>query len=237
MLEEINRILTDQIADLLFTPSADGDDNLIKEGIPRHKIYRVGNVMIDSLVRILPTVSHSSIVEDMKLTDARYGILTMHRPSNVDDEITLKKLIRTIAVLGNAFTIVFPIHPRTRKQIKSLGIELGQGIQVKDPVGYIDFVQLMKHAQVVLTDSGGIQEETSYLGVPCLTLRHNTERPITVTLGTNSLVGQNMQLVKEKLKTLIESDSTLYPRQSREIPLWDGHAAERIVEVLKEHFG
>ncbi len=186
MPEEINRLVTDQLADLLFTPSEDGDDNLRKEGAAAGKIFRVGNVMIDSLVRLLP--------EARKIPQnglpARFALVTLHRPANVDDGATLKGLLEALLEVNRDLSVVFPAHPRTRQRIAEFGLNANQ-LQILDPLPYVDFLALQTRSTVVITDSGGIQEETTYLGVPCLTMRENTERPITVTHGTNVLVGRD----------------------------------------------
>src|SRR6266851_4303643 len=186
MPEEINRLVTDQLADLLFTPSADGDENLEREGIPSRKIHRVGNVMIDSLVRLLPAAMEKKL---NGLPD-RYVLVTLHRPANVDDDRTLKGILECLLELNSQLKVVFPVHPRTRQRIAEFGFDASQ-LDLREPLPYIEFLALQRRATVVVTDSGGIQEETTYLKVPCLTLRNNTERPVTVTIGTNILVGQN----------------------------------------------
>jgi UDP-N-acetylglucosamine 2-epimerase (non-hydrolysing) len=226
MPEEVNRVLTDQIADLLFTPSADGNDNLAHEGVARDKIHLVGNVMIDTLVRRLP---YCRCPESIELP-SRFALATLHRPSNVDDPAALASLIHGLSRIAQIVPVIFPVHPRTRERIGRLGLpqETTVGVTLVDPLGYLDFLFLEKHAALVVTDSGGIQEETTFLGVPCLTLRSNTERPITITAGTNLLVGQDMQLlVREARRILGEATDRRNPP-----PLWDGHAAERIAAVL-----
>jgi UDP-N-acetylglucosamine 2-epimerase (non-hydrolysing) len=232
MPEEINRLLTDQIADLLFTPSADADENLLAEGIPEARIRLVGNVMIDSLCKHLERSRQSKIRESLGLTDKAYAVLTLHRPANVDDPIVFGRILGALEHISKQLPIVIPIHPRTKKTIAQLGLaeRVGQmqGLRLIDPLGYLDFLSLYSGARLVLTDSGGIQEETSVLGIPCLTLRENTERPITVTQGTNKIVGTDpekivaaaMAALNERLKANIS------------IPLWDGHTAERIVAAL-----
>ena len=191
MPEEINRLLTDQIADLLFTPSADASDNLRAEGIPEERIRLVGNVMIDSLLKHLPRAKQTTITEDLQLTE--YAVLTLHRPSNVDEPETLRRILEAVEKIGTRVPVIFPVHPRTRKIIIesewSDRFLKSRGLRLVEPLGYLDFLSLYSGARLVLTDSGGIQEETSVLGIPCLTLRENTERPITVTLGTNKIVG------------------------------------------------
>jgi UDP-N-acetylglucosamine 2-epimerase (non-hydrolysing) len=234
MPEEINRLLTDQIADLLLTPSPDADENLVREGVPRRKIHRVGNIMIDSLVRALPIARRSDVLATLGLEPGSYAVLTMHRPSNVDDDGMLRAWLRVLARLSRRLPVVFPIHPRTRERIEGLDVDRGEGeLRMIEPLGYVDFLRLMSQARIVLTDSGGIQEETSYLGIPCLTLRENTERPITVELGTNTLVGQDVDLLAERFHAILDGDRSWDRRPPGGIPLWDGETAERIVEVLR----
>jgi UDP-N-acetylglucosamine 2-epimerase (non-hydrolysing) len=233
MPEEINRILTDQIADLLFTPSADADQNLMAEGIPRERIRLVGNVMIDSLYQHLERAQQSTIRERLGLTDARYAVLTLHRPSNVDDRTTFEGILSALERISEQLPIIFPVHPRAARTIAELGLldrlKSARNLRLIEPLGYLDFLNLYSGAQLVLTDSGGIQEETTVLGIPCLTLRENTERPITVSLGTNRIVGTNPEkIVAEALAALQQ------PTRSRvDIPLWDGNTAERIVDTLR----
>lgn len=229
MPEEINRVVTDSISDLLFTPSEDADENLLREGIPEEKIHFVGNIMIDSLVAMLPQAAASAMLTSMNVEPRRYVCVTLHRPSNVDDPNTLLEIMKGLEAIGNQCPVLFPVHPRTRKQLKAAGWNaIGDGVQLCDPLGYLDFLKLMSDAGAVLTDSGGIQEETSFLGIPCLTVRENTERPITVSLGTN-------RLIKAESTTLIAALQEALSQQDRvrpEIPLWDGHTADRIVDVL-----
>lgn len=226
MPEEINRIVTDQLADLLFTPSEDGDVNLLREGVDSQKIYQVGNVMIDTLVKLLP--SARAVRRDDGVFESPYALVTLHRPSNVDDPETLRRLIHTLGVLSKDIRVVFPVHPRTKKRIEELGGWTGgHGIRLIDPVGYVEFLALQMRAALVITDSGGIQEETTYLGVPCLTVRANTERPVTASIGTNVLVGQDMH------RLLIEAHRVLEGKAKRGgVPsLWDGRASHRLAEV------
>jgi len=224
MPEEINRLIADQLSDLLFTPSADGDENLCREGIAPNKIHRVGNVMIDTLVRLLPTcIEH----KPAGLPD-RYALVTLHRPSNVDDPVWLQKLLRALEELAQEIQIVFPVHPRTRRHMEELGFSAASGIQFLDPAPYLAFLALQKDATIVITDSGGVQEETTFLGVPCLTLRENTERPITVALGTNLVVGRDIAKMQAEVRRILRGEK----KTSSPIPLWDGHAAERIAQVV-----
>jgi len=223
MPEEINRLVTDQLADFLFTPSEDGDENLRRAGIAEEKIFRVGNVMIDSLVRLLPLAWKANVAGLPK----RYALVTLHRPANVDDGATLKGILESLLVVNRDLAVVFPAHPRTRRRIADFGLNAGQ-LCVLDPLPYVDFLGLQSRAMVVITDSGGIQEETTYLGVPCLTLRENTERPITVSMGTNVLVGRDPGKLRTELARVLggEAKKGVVP------PLWDGHAGERIADVL-----
>jgi UDP-N-acetylglucosamine 2-epimerase (non-hydrolysing) len=223
MPEEINRLVTDQLADLLFTPSVDGDANLRREGIPPGKIFFVGNVMIDSLVRLLPAARKTSAAD---LTD-RYALVTLHRPANVDDSVRLKGILESLLEVSKDLTVVFPAHPRTRKRIDDFGLNAEQ-LRLLDPCPYIDFLGLQTRATVVITDSGGIQEETTYLGVPCLTVRENTERPVTVTMGTNVLVGRDPEKLRRELARILAG----HAKKGTIPPLWDGHAGERIADIL-----
>jgi UDP-N-acetylglucosamine 2-epimerase (non-hydrolysing) len=225
MPEEINRLLTDQLADLLFTPSFDGDQNLLREGMPRERIHFVGNVMIDTLVRLLPKAAGTLPAE----MPERYALVTLHRPSNVDDLSGLKKVLDTLTDISATLPIIFPVHPRTRQKIAELGFRDSENLQLWEPQSYIQFLALQQKAMIVITDSGGIQEETTFLGVPCLTLRETTERPITVTLGTNVIIGRNMDLLRSAVRAVLNGD-----RKKGVIPpLWDGAAAERIARILE----
>ena len=193
MPEEINRVLTDQIADLLFTPSQDADENLRAEGIPQERIRFVGNIMIDSLFKQRARSKESRIREALELSSRDYAVITLHRPSNVDEQTTFARILDALEEIAVRLPIIFPAHPRTRQRITDLGlserIEGIRGLRVIEPLGYLDFLNLYSHARLVLTDSGGVQEETTVLGIPCLTLRENTERPITTEMGTNTIVG------------------------------------------------
>lgn len=223
MPEEVNRIVTDRLADLLFTPSEDGDRNLQLEGVEATNVYRVGNVMIDSLVRLLP----SAIASPNNGLPDQYALVTLHRPSNVDDNATLNKILGSLLDVSSRLHVVFPVHPRTRQRMTTSGLQ-AKNLHLLEPLPYIEFIALQRRARVVITDSGGIQEETTYLGVPCLTLRNNTERPITIDLGTNVLVGQSAEKLRCELSKILEghAKSGVIP------PLWDGHAGERIAEIL-----
>jgi UDP-N-acetylglucosamine 2-epimerase (non-hydrolysing) len=233
MPEEINRLLTDQIADLLLTPSEDANQNLLAEGIPPERIRFVGNVMIDSLLKQLPQSNQSTIRDDLTLSEKKYAVLTLHRPANVDNPDTFARILSALEEIGQRLPVVFPVHPRTRKTIAELGfaerVAESKNLRLIDPLGYLDFLRLYSGASLVLTDSGGIQEETTVLGIPCLTLRENTERPITVTVGTNRIVGTDpAKIVREAFAALDEKSK----RPHRIPPLWDGHAAERILDAL-----
>jgi UDP-N-acetylglucosamine 2-epimerase (non-hydrolysing) len=225
MPEEINRLLTDQLADLLFTPSSDGDLNLLREGVPRERIHCVGNVMIDTLVRLLPKAATTL---PGGLPD-RYALVTLHRPSNVDDLAGLKRLLDALTGIGATLPIIFPVHPRTRQKIAELGLSHSENLQLWEPQSYLQFLALQQKATVVITDSGGIQEETTFLRVPCLTLRNTTERPVTVTVGTNVIIGRDMNLLVREVKAVLAGE-----RKNGSIPpLWDGGAAERIAQILE----
>lgn len=226
MPEEINRLVTDQLADFLFTPSADADANLQKEGIPLDKIFCVGNVMIDSLVRLLPAAQNVSRDD----WPERYALVTLHRPANVDDNAALEAILGSLVEVSRDLAVVFPAHPRTRRRIAEFGLD-ARNLRVLDPVPYVDFLALQSRAVVVITDSGGIQEETTYLGVPCLTVRDNTERPITVTQGTNVLVGRSAEKLPEELGKVLTGNS----RKGTVPPLWDGHTGERIANIVVSH--
>lgn len=227
MPEEINRKITDAISDLLLTPSLDGDANLIAEGVSPDRIHCVGNVMIDSLIRALPKIEQSEILSELGLTAGGYVLATLHRPSNVDDPKMLAQLIAALNVVSETLPVIFPVHPRTRARLESEQIAVAKGIQMVDPLGYFDFMALMRAAKVVMTDSGGVQEETTYLGVTCLTVRPNTERPITIDVGTNRLVQPGKETLLAAWKE-VEAN----PPQRRCPDLWDGKAAERIAARL-----
>lgn len=227
MPEEINRILTDRLADLLFTTSRDADDNLLKEGIDRGAIHFVGNVMIDTLVRMLPE-ARRRVPADLPES---YALVTLHRPGNVDDLKWLASILRTLAQIGDRMAVFFPVHPRTRQRLAEAGLErFNDGrVRLMDPLSYLDFIALQSAATVVITDSGGIQEETTFLGVPCLTVRENTERPVTITTGTNFLVGRDPARIKKEVAELLAGRS-----KKGTIPeLWDGCAAERIATIIQ----
>lgn len=225
MPEEINRLLTDQLADLLFTPSEDGDFNLQKEGISAAKIFRVGNVMIDSLVRFLPAARR----QNGNGRPQRYALVTLHRPANVDDGVILKRILKSLLEVSQDLSVIFPAHPRTRKRIADFGLQADQ-LQILEPLSYVEFLGMQSRATVVITDSGGIQEETTYLGVPCLTLRENTERPVTVSQGSNVLVGRDPEKLRFELSRVLAGQA----KKGTIPPLWDGHTGERIAAVLAD---
>lgn len=225
MPEEINRLLTDQLADLLFTPSEDGNHNLEREGIDRSRVHLVGNVMIDTLMRMLPKAEAQL---PQGLPD-RYALVTLHRPSNVDDPEWLKSLLDVLSDISSELPILFPAHPRTRQKMEEFGIRTnGADVRFLQPAPYLQFLALQSRAVVVITDSGGIQEETTFLQVPCLTVRENTERPITVTLGTNILVGRNPEMLRSELARILAGEA----KQGLVPPLWDGCAAQRIARIV-----
>ncbi|MGC2153492.1 MAG: UDP-N-acetylglucosamine 2-epimerase (non-hydrolyzing) [Terriglobales bacterium] len=223
MPEEINRMVTDRLADLLFTPSEDGDANLKKEGVAAEKIFFVGNVMIDSLVKLLPLAERQS----RNGLPERYALVTLHRPANVDDGETLERILRSLVEVSRELAVVFPAHPRTRSKIAEFALKTDQ-LRVLDPLPYVDFLALQARAAVVITDSGGIQEETTYLGVPCLTVRENPERPITVAVGTNVLVGSDPERLRAEMARVLAGQG----KKGTVPPLWDGRAGERVAEVV-----
>jgi UDP-N-acetylglucosamine 2-epimerase (non-hydrolysing) len=235
MPEEINRLLTDQISDLLLTPSEDGDRNLLAEGIPAERIRFVGNVMIDSLFKQLERAEASRVREELEVAGSDYAVVTLHRPSNVDDPRVLRGILSALTRISESLPVVFPIHPRTRKNLDEfglLGASEGAGrVRLVEPLGYLDFLRLYSGARLVLTDSGGIQEETTALGIPCLTLRENTERPVTVELGTNRVVGTDPERIVAEAEEALAQDKGAPPPPP---PLWDGRAAERILDALLE---
>ncbi|MGE0479492.1 MAG: non-hydrolyzing UDP-N-acetylglucosamine 2-epimerase [Phycisphaerae bacterium] len=231
MPEEINRVLTDAISELLFVTEKSGVANLLREGVPRDRIHLVGNVMIDSLREHQRLAAESRVLEQHRLAPRRYAVLTLHRPSNVDDGETLGRLIGVLERLDASQPIVFPIHPRTRAALDRNGLAERvarlEHVRLLDPLGYLDFLRLLSDASFVLTDSGGIQEETTVLGVPCLTLRTNTERPVTIEQGTNQLVGVDPERILRACAGLRHK-----AREPRTPELWDGQAAERIADVI-----
>jgi UDP-N-acetylglucosamine 2-epimerase (non-hydrolysing) len=229
MPEEVNRVLTDQIADPLFTPSPDADANLLREGIRPEKIVRVGNVMIDTLMRRLEASGGSGILDRLNLQRSGFAVLTLHRPSNVDDGETLRRIFSALGEVARRLPVIFPAHPRTRLRLREFRIDRPRGVMILEPMGYLDFLHLWSNARLVMTDSGGLQEETTALAVPCLTLRENTERPITVEQGTNKVVGRDPARIVEAVSEVLSNG---HPARARAPKLWDGRAADRIVEAL-----
>jgi UDP-N-acetylglucosamine 2-epimerase (non-hydrolysing) len=237
MPEEINRLLTDAISDYLFVTEESGCENLLREGVDRARIHMVGNVMIDSLDQSRAVWERSDVITRLGVSRGDYGVVTLHRPSNVDDPATLRGLVKALSEIGRHVPLVFPVHPRTRTRLEAMEAETESsaagGARYVAPLGYLDFLALVAGARIVLTDSGGLQEETTALGVPCLTLRENTERPVTVARGTNRIVGTSPdRIVPEAMRVLSEGR----PAVSRP-PLWDGRAAERIVAIIRQAAG
>jgi len=235
MPEEINRILTDSISDLLLTTSQDADENLKREGVSEEKIKFVGNVMIDSLFYSLKLAENSNIRQDLSLVEKAYAVLTLHRPSNVDEKEVFENLLDALCEISKKLPIIFPAHPRTKANIEKFGFAekvTGSNIKLVEPLGYLDFMRLYSGAKLVLTDSGGLQEETTALGIPCLTLRENTERPITIEMGTNILVGTNPEKIRQTAFAVLSGE--IVSNNKKIPPLWDGRTAERICDALLE---
>lgn len=242
MPEEINRMITDVIADMHFTTEESANDNLKKEGIDAGRVFFAGNTMIDTLFKHADSAAESPILETLGIRPREYGVATLHRPSNVDSFVNLKNILEALNEVARDLPVIFPIHPRTKKLIASysLGSLVSEstsnkhsGIHIVEPLGYLDFLKLMKDSRIVFTDSGGIQEETTVLKLPCLTLRENTERPVTITSGTNTLVGADKnRIIEEARRKLDEGFVVGHPLP----PLWDGHAAERIVGTILNRF-
>jgi UDP-N-acetylglucosamine 2-epimerase (non-hydrolysing) len=228
MPEEINRLVTDRLADLLLTPSRDADDNLRAEGTPEERIHFVGNVMIDTLRQHLPLARLERIRDRIPVGDGPFAVLTLHRPSNVDRPDTLRDILNAVRHVAETMPVVFPVHPRTRNRLREFGLgDQLVGTILTEPLGYIDFLSLTSHARLILTDSGGLQEESTALGIPCVTLRENTERPVTVTHGTNRVVGtRTADILKGVEEGLTMNGAMRMPE------LWDGHAAERVARVV-----
>jgi len=232
MPEEVNRILTDAIADVLFVTEPSGLENLRREGVDDERVFLTGNVMIDTLLQAREKARRSDILERLGLEERAYGVVTLHRPSNVDDPAVLSGILEALADVGARLPLVFPVHPRTRSRVEKLGGPSRTGLILTDPLGYIDFLRLMESARLILSDSGGIQEESCILGVPCLTLRDNTERPVTVETGLNRLVGSKPAAIRRAAFDLLESDAP-----PPEVPdLWDGRAAVRIAGILWDRY-
>jgi len=230
MPEEINRILTDSISDYLFVTEKSGLVNLRNEGVDEKKIFFVGNCMIDSLIDILVITKSSDILETFALKQKQYVLVTMHRPSNVDSETRLVDLVKLLNSISSKQNVVFPLHPRTRKNLERFGLhgKLNESILLTDPIGYVDFITLLNNSELILTDSGGIQEESTYLGVQCITLRSSTERPSTIEEGTNQLVGEDFNKAEKAVMEIIMG----YEKIGTVPELWDGKASERISEIL-----
>lgn len=227
MPEEINRLVTDCLADLLLTPSPDGDENLRQEGVPAAKIHHVGNIMIDSLVESLQAARNSQVLTKLGLQAGSYGVVTLHRPSNVDDAATFAGLLGALQQIARELPLVFPCHPRTRARLQAAGGTAG--LLLTEPLGYLDFMQLVANCKLVLTDSGGLQEETTWHRIPCLTIRENTERPITISEGSNVLAGTDPTRIVELAREALRKPKTAYS-----VPkFWDGKTADRIVDVLE----
>ena len=231
MPEELNRLVADTLADILWTPSPDGDKNLLREGIPQEKIHRVGNIMIDSLEMLRGRIEREQIFSSLGLESGGYGVVTLHRPANVDPPDMLKKICLSLADIAKKIPFVFPVHPRTMKNLETYGylslLNGSSNLRLMEPLSYLSFMNLVFNCRLVITDSGGIQEETTYLGIPCLTLRENTERPVTITQGTNQLCNAN-NLV-ENVNDIIDGSCA-----KRIVPdLWDGHTAGRVVQSIK----
>jgi UDP-N-acetylglucosamine 2-epimerase (non-hydrolysing) len=231
MPEEINRLVTDAIADVLWTPSPDADENLLAEGVSSDRIDRIGNIMIDSYEMMRDAITADDSVGRLQLGNVKFGIVTLHRPSNVDSRDSLTALVEVLTRVSEFLPLVFAVHPRTRKKLQEFGLEErineAPAIKVIEPLGYVQFMNLVTHSAAVITDSGGVQEETTYLGIPCFTLRGNTERPITVTLGSNQLVRP------EDLAARVKASLSKTGRAGQRPALWDGRSAERAVARLK----
>ncbi len=234
MPEEINRIVTDSLSDYLFVSEPSGIKHLLHEGIPGEKIHFTGNVMIDSLISYLPKIEKSEILTELKQERNSYTLVTFHRPRNVDNPESLQHLVEFLNDIGNFNEVVFPVHPRTRNNLENYHLlnKFSDNIFLTEPIGYLDFLKLVKEAKLVITDSGGIQEETTYLGVQCITVRNNTERPVTVEEGTNQLAGTQLDKVSKVAVSVLEGKI-----KKGKIPeKWDGHAAERIVDIIVHDF-
>jgi len=233
MPEEVNRVVTDRLAEILLTPSPDGDENLLKEGVAPERIHRVGNIMIDSLLANLERAKGSTVLDTLGLEPGSFGVLTLHRPSNVDAPETLLSLMEVLHELSRTLPIVFSCHPRTAARLAELdGYRALAGVgdlRILEPMGYLDFLRLYSQSRIVFTDSGGLQEETTALKIPCLTIRENTERPITITEGTNRLVGTDPERIVAAAREALASD----PGDARVPDLWDGRTAPRIVDVFQ----
>jgi len=233
MPEEINRVLTDAIADYLFVSEISGLTNLRNEGVPDNKVFFVGNVMIDSLNHYLPRTDHSNILKLLDVKPQNFVLVTLHRPSNVDYPENLSLIMTLLNNLANERRIIFPVHPRTKKNLEEFNLisTISSNVVLSDPIGYIDFITLTKNAELILTDSGGIQEESTYLGVQCITIRTTTERPITVDIGTNHLVGEDYKLAEQVALEILDGKK----KQGKIPEKWDGKTAERIIEIITDN--
>lgn len=229
MPEEINRTVTDVLSDYCFTTEEDANLNLKKEGVDGSRIHLVGDVMVDCLMKTREKAEHSKILEDLALEEEDYAVLTLHRPSNVDSKETLSRILEALKIVGERIQIIFPVHPRTRKRLEEFGLA-PKNVVLKDPFGYLDFIRLEEKAKFVLTDSGSIQQEATVFGIPCLTIRENTERPFTIRKGTNTLVGTDRDRIIEESFKILDGGG----KRGDVHPLWDGKASQRIVEVLKD---
>jgi len=234
MPEEINRVVTDALADLLWTPSPDADENLLREGIPREKIKRVGNIMIDSLEMLRSRIEKEAVYEIFDVKPSGYGLITLHRPSNVDSPSVLEELCRVLSRIAKKIPLIFPVHPRTKKKLKSYGyvptLENVSGLRLVNPVSYVPFMNLLFNSRLVVTDSGGLQEETTYLGIPCITVRPNTERPITIKEGTNKLCRPG------EIESQVDAILTNRDKKWAIPELWDGDTGSRVVKSIKRFF-
>lgn len=236
MPEEINRVVTDRISDFLFTPSRDADENLLQEGVAAERIFFVGNVMIDTLLECLPRTDARSTLHELGLEKQRYATLTLHRPGNVDDEETFRGILEAVLELAREMPVIWPVHPRSRKMLERSGlvrkVEVHAGLRLIQPLGYLDMLTLNRFARLILTDSGGLQEEATVLRIPCLTLRENTERPVTVQAGANRVVGQQPQAIRRAISEALDRNGA----DIRVPEYWDGRAAKRIVSTLYEKY-
>lgn len=229
MPEELNRLVTDQLAEILLTPSEDANENLRREGVPDDRVFLVGNIMIDTLMRCLPMASFERVTSRFPVDARGYAVMTLHRPSNVDVAENLAGILSAVKIIGRTLPVIFAVHPRTRARLQNDG-QPSDGILFSDPLGYFDFLALTSNARVVLTDSGGLQEESTALGIPCLTLRENTERPITVTSGSNRVVGIQPAAILDAFESALR-----YRDDGKRPPLWDGKTAPRIADVFRQH--
>jgi UDP-N-acetylglucosamine 2-epimerase (non-hydrolysing) len=230
MPEEVNRVLTDHVSDLLFVTEQSGIENLRHEGIASEKVHLVGNTMIDSLLQFKDAADGAAMLRQLEITAGAYALLTLHRPSNVDERDALVNILDGLEELAESCPIVFPVHPRTQRRLDEFGVKARHSfragrIVLAEPLGYLDFVGLMRHARLVATDSGGIQEETTCLGVPCVTVRNNTERPVTVTDGTNVIAGTDKMMIADAVRRQLSQ-----PKRGATPPLWDGRAGDRIID-------